>query len=576
MRAYILLLTMTASLAWGQATQPPPGKGLPAYLHWAGNWSSTVTYNQQDVVDYNNAAWISMVTPNTGIPPASNTLFWTAWPGAAGAVASVFGRTGAVIAASSSPFDYQFSQIGGVAAAAQIPALTGDVAGALNSTIVQGLRGNAISTTAPANGQTLVFNSGTWAPAAAAGGVQTVFGRAPDGSGNIAAANGDYSFSLISGTVGSAQLPAAGGDLSGASLATPTVAKIQGRAVATTAPTDGQGLVWSAASSAWTPGAAGAVKTVFGRAPDGSGNIAAANGDYSFSLISGTVGSAQLPAAGGDLSGASLATPTVAKIQGQPISTTAPALSQSLVWSGTAWTPTSVATGGTATPFPGQVGNTDFLMTVSGATLTVSNGAFQFASLDRVIGNDCVFTLASTTPGAADVYYTDGGQLTINYSNGGTANTVTVTSGNNCQAVGSSSPSFPAAANYKKVGVVPILAGNAWGAAIQSPSLSNGYFTACSPVFVCTLVGATITIDAGPMLLQNAVANTMQPAGSWDASAAQFSLPGVRGTGTPASAACTTARVGSLYVQSDAAAGHGIWWCTPGGGVPTWRETQFQ
>lgn len=47
---------------------------------------------------------------------------------------------------------------------------------------------------------------------------------------------------------------AAGGDLSG-EYPDPTVAKLQGRDVATTAPADGDALLWSATSSRWQPGA---------------------------------------------------------------------------------------------------------------------------------------------------------------------------------------------------------------------------------------------------------------------------------------------------------------------------------
>jgi hypothetical protein len=64
---------------------------------------------------------------------------------------------------------------------------------------------------------------------------------------------GDYSFGQISGTLGSAQLPAAAGDLNGA-LSAPTVARIQSRAVAATAPSVGQVLTWD--GSQWTPLAA--------------------------------------------------------------------------------------------------------------------------------------------------------------------------------------------------------------------------------------------------------------------------------------------------------------------------------
>ena len=60
------------------------------------------------------------------------------------------------------------------------------------------------------------------------------------------------------GTDGSsASWVAPGGDLSGTPSAM-TVTRIQGRAVAATAPAEGQALVWSAGSSQWQPAVAGA------------------------------------------------------------------------------------------------------------------------------------------------------------------------------------------------------------------------------------------------------------------------------------------------------------------------------
>lgn len=85
--------------------------------------------------------------------------------------------------------------------------------------------------------------------------------------------------------------PPVGGDLAG-TAASATVARLQGRAVAATAPEDGEGLVWNHAANQWEPG----------------------------SVAGG---------AGGD----------AASLQGNPVATDAPAPGDTLVWDGTQWTP---------------------------------------------------------------------------------------------------------------------------------------------------------------------------------------------------------------------------------------------
>jgi len=204
-------------------------------------------------------------------------------------ISSVFGRSGAVTAQTG---DYSFAQIGGTISATQLPVgisatnigagsvtnttfgylsnvtsdlqaqlngksstnhtntLSGDLAGNTSAATVVGLQNRALSSTAPANGQALVWNTAgaLWQPGTITGNISSVFGR----SGAIAAQSGDYSFGQISGTVGSAQLPAAGGDIGG-SLTTATVTGIHNRAVANTAPVNGQALVWNSTASQWQP-----------------------------------------------------------------------------------------------------------------------------------------------------------------------------------------------------------------------------------------------------------------------------------------------------------------------------------
>jgi len=92
--------------------------------------------------------------------------------------------------------------------------------------------------------------------------------------------------------------PNVGGDLSGTALSA-TVTKIQGRSVTATAPSDGQGLVWSHANNQWEPAAVG-----------------------------------------GDAGNAT-------QIQGRDVAATAPNTGDALVWNGTAWAP-AVGGGGTS------------------------------------------------------------------------------------------------------------------------------------------------------------------------------------------------------------------------------------
>jgi len=107
------------------------------------------------------------------------------------------------------------------------------------------------------------------------GAVSSVFGR----TGTVVAANNDYSFSQISGTITNAMVNTSAGiaqsklaaltaskvavtDASGflaasavASTDIQNALKIQGRDVASTAPTNGQGLFWNSTNSRYEPGA---------------------------------------------------------------------------------------------------------------------------------------------------------------------------------------------------------------------------------------------------------------------------------------------------------------------------------
>ena len=101
-------------------------------------------------------------------------------------------------------------------------ALAGDLSGPPGSLQVKGLRGNAVSSTMPTDGQVLRWNSTTssWEPAA------------------VAASGGTISTT--------------GGDIYGP-LSSVTVTRLQNRSVSALSPADGQVLTWSQAAGQWQP-----------------------------------------------------------------------------------------------------------------------------------------------------------------------------------------------------------------------------------------------------------------------------------------------------------------------------------
>jgi hypothetical protein len=337
--------------------------------------------------------------------------------GGGGAVSSVFGRTGAVIAQAG---DYSFGEISGTVGSSQLPGAGGDVSGTLTAATVTGIQSRAVASTAPANGQALVWNSGasTWQPGTVSGSgvVGSVFGR----SGAVTAQAGDYNFGQISGTIGSSQFPAAGGDVSG-NLTAAIVTGIQNRAVANTAPVNGQTLVWNSSASAWQPATvsgSGAVNSVFGR----TGTVTSQAGDYTFSQISGTVASGQLPSAGGDLSG-TLTTATVKAIQGQALSTTFPSNGQALVWNSaaSAWQPSNISgSGGVGMAY--QLGD---LAVVRASSTALSIGAgctatspcnVRFGYQVYSITNSAIATIGGSATGTAYVYVNGSGTLMVGHN----------------------------------------------------------------------------------------------------------------------------------------------------------------
>jgi hypothetical protein len=221
---------------------------------------SPTTYNV--TINFSTAQTGYCVVNGAGTPSVS---------GGSGAVNSVFGRSGAIMPQAG---DYAFGQISGTVAGNQLPNAGGDVSGALTAATVTGIQNRAVANTGPANGQTLVWNSSAaaWQPGVV---------------------------SQIMGTVASSQLPNAGGDVSG-TLTAATVKAIQGQAVSGTLPSNGQTLVWNSSASAWQPGAVSQIMgtVASSQLPNAGGDLGGSLAAATVKAIQGQAVSSTLPGNG--------------------------------------------------------------------------------------------------------------------------------------------------------------------------------------------------------------------------------------------------------------------------------------
>jgi len=174
-------------------------------------------------------------------------------------------------------------------------------------------------------------------------------------------------------------------------------------------------------------GGGGAVSSVFGR----TGAVVANNGDYTATEVGALASTAAL---GGDLSG-NAPNPTVAKIQGTPVSATAPSLNNILQYNGTDWVP-AAGSGGAVSSVFGRTGavvavNTDY--EASGMTFDNPSGSGRNTIVTftnegaNQAGLSCYDTSASPGGAALAVYEQNQGD--------GIIVTTTANAGAGCNAI---------------------------------------------------------------------------------------------------------------------------------------------
>ncbi|MCB9032565.1 MAG: hypothetical protein H6553_01885 [Chitinophagales bacterium] len=269
----------------------------------------------------------------------------------------------------------------------------GDLTGTYPNPNVVKLQGNAVSATAPTNGQVLKWDGTNWTPSTdlqSAGGATYSAGTGISiSAGNVISNTGDTNASDdittsstaggdISGTFSNLQIGAntiGTNEIANGSI---TAADIASGVIPTSLPpsgTAGGDLTGTYPNPTIAANAIGSSEIT-------DGSITAAD------IASGVIPTSLPPSgsAGGDLNG-TYPNPNVVKIQGNAVSATAPTSGQVLKWNGSSWTPstdagttytagTGISISGTTISNTGDVSSTNEIqsLSISGTSLSISGG----------------------------------------------------------------------------------------------------------------------------------------------------------------------------------------------------------
>ncbi|MFK7923411.1 MAG: tail fiber domain-containing protein, partial [Bacteroidia bacterium] len=262
-------------------------------------------------------------------------------------------------------------------------AAAGDVSGTFPTLTVDGLQGNPVASTTPTSGEVLSWNGTEWEPSTdanttyAAGTGLSLLGTTFSNTGDT-----DASDDITTATTGA-------GDVSG-TFPTLTVDGIQGNPVSNTAPTSGEILKWN--GTQWLPSIDAiddadadpsneiqtlsiAGNTVSLSNGGGSVNINPYTGGTGISISGTTITNTgdtdasdditTATSAAGDLTG-TFPTLAVSSLQGNALSSSAPAGEDVLRWNGSAWTPHADTDSSETNEIQG--------LTIAGNLLTISAG----------------------------------------------------------------------------------------------------------------------------------------------------------------------------------------------------------